>query len=389
MSDVIPMFIGDAEGNIRDANDAYLNLLGDTRQDLLAGKVRWRGRMAPEYAHLGAEFQRQLVSLGVSAPTEVEYIHTDGHRIPALVGLAALDRAEDTAIGFLIDLTARKKAEEELLRAKEAAEAANTAKSEFLANMSHEIRTPMNGILGTLELVLDSPLNTEQREYLDIAKTSADSLLRILSDILDFSKVEARKLDLCPKQFQLRKAMKGATQLMMSRAHEKGLKLTCRVGDAAPDLLIGDEIRLRQILLNLIGNSIKFTDRGEIEVRVTSESRARDTAQLHFVVADTGIGIAPDKQKVIFEPFAQADGSTTRKYGGTGLGLTISSRLVEMMGGQMWVESIPGQGSQFHFTAAFRPATAMESRNGDDSTLARAPFLPLSHFRNARRFVSK
>jgi PAS domain S-box-containing protein len=477
-SNIIAMFVGDGRGAIREANDAYLALLGHTREELAAGNVRWKGSLSPELAHLGARFQRQLALEGVSAPTEVEYVHTDGHRIPALLGLAALDPAEDTAIGFIVDLTerkrteerlrkseqkllalvdslddivvemdergtfldvwvrsedmlprpksemigqnisiilgddlvtpylehlaaalgtgqsqefehskevdgtkrwflvrfhpirssaterktaclivteitARKQAEEELRRAKEAAEAANVAKSEFLANMSHEIRTPMNGILGTIELVLDTALNDEQREYLGIAKMSADSLLKILSDLLDLSKVEARKLDLSREEFRLRNTVESAARVMMSRAMEKGLRLTCHVQDTVPDFVVGDELRLGQVLLNLIGNGIKFTAHGEVAVTTALESHTPGGVQLHFVVRDTGIGIPLEKQQLIFEAFAQADGSMTRRFGGTGLGLTISSRLVEMMGGRMWVESVPGRGSQFHFTAVF------------------------------------
>jgi PAS domain S-box-containing protein len=485
-SNIIAMFVGDGRGSVREANDAYLQLLGRSRKELAAGAVRWKGSLAPEYGHLAAQSKKQLAVEGFSAPLEVEYVHADGHRIPALLGLAALDSGEDTAVGFIVDLTerkraeerlrkseqrlltlldslddivvemdehgtfldiwargddllprpraemigqniaallgdemsqsyldklhaaletgrsqefeysfkrskepegtlhwvmvrfhptrsgdagprtvclvvseitARKQAQEELRKAKEAAEAANGAKSQFLANMSHEIRTPMNGILGALDLVLDSPLNDEQRECLGMAKTSADSLLGILSDILDLSKVEAGKLDLNPEEFRLRRMVEGAVKLLASRAREKNIELTCQIDDGVPDALIGDDMRLRQVVVNLIGNGIKFTNRGEVAVRVALESRGQDLVQLHFVVRDSGIGISPDKQKLIFEAFAQADGSTSRRFGGTGLGLTISSRLVEMMGGRIWVESVPGQGSQFHFTAMFTPAS--------------------------------
>ena len=444
--------------------------------------MRWKTMLAPELAYLPAQFHQQLAATGVSVPTEVEYIHADGHRVPVLLGMAALDPSEDVAVGFLVDLTerrhteerlraseqrlralvdslddivvemdergnfldvwarsddllprpkadmigqniclilgeglvapyldllsaairtgqtqelehskevdghlrwfqvrfhpirsgdparrtaclvvreitARKHVEEELRKAKEAAEAANVAKSEFLANMSHEIRTPMNGILGTLGLLLDSPLSADQRECLGIAKTSADSLLGILSDILDLSKVEARKLDLNPEEFSLRETVASAARLMMSRAREKDLKLACCIEDTVPDALIGDAMRLGQVLLNLIGNGVKFTHRGEVEVSVALQAHTPESIELHFAVRDTGIGIEPEKHALIFKAFAQADGSMTRRFGGTGLGLTISSRLVEIMGGRMWVESAPSQGSEFHFTAIFAPAS--------------------------------
>jgi len=360
----------DMQGNCTFCNPSCLRLAGYHEPTELLAKnmhtlihhTRANGTPYPvEECHIYEAFRQ---GHGTHIDDEV-FWRGDGTSFPAEYWSLPMHR-DGKVIGTVVtfvDITERKRTEQVLREAREAAEAASRAKSEFLANMSHEIRTPMNGVIGMTELALDTELTREQRGFLNLVKSSAESLLVLLNDILDFSKIEAGKLDMEIIEFNLRDSLDDTMKAVGLRAHEKGLELACHILADVPDGLLGDPTRLRQIVINLVGNAIKFTSQGEVVMRVETQEETEKEAILHFAVTDTGVGIPLEKQASIFEAFTQADNSTTRKYGGTGLGLSISSRLVEMMGGRMWLESVAGRGSTFHFSARFQLQSARTSRH--------------------------
>jgi two-component system, sensor histidine kinase and response regulator len=361
-SNLLGVMIATVDGEILEANEALLRMLGYTTDEFREQPFRWDDLTPANLRDRDKRAVEQLRATGTSEPWEKEYVHRDGRHVPVLIGVTMLEGSQKECICFVLDITQRKQMEQELIQAKEAADAANQAKSQFLANMSHEIRTPMNAIIGMTELVLNSSLTPDQRDFLTMVLQSGESLLDIINDILDFSKVEAGKLNLEHRSFCLRDMVGDTMKSLALRGHSKQLEIAYEVDDDVPEVLIGDVGRLRQVIINLVGNAFKFTEQGEVVLRVQLESEWEETLKLHFAILDTGIGIPDEKQPLIFSAFEQADSTMTRRFGGTGLGLAIVSRLVELMGGDVWVESRVGKGSTFHFTAHFGKSRASKDR---------------------------
>jgi PAS domain S-box-containing protein len=355
----------------------WKQILGYQEHELANSTHEWESRVHPEdLPRVQLQLQDYLDRKARFYITEYRIRARDGSYKWVLArGQALWDEAGNPVrmVGSHSDITERKLAEEALRRARDEAEAGNRAKSEFLANMSHELRTPMAGVLGMIDLVLANGVTPQQKEYLETARDSADSLLLLLNEILDLSKIEAKRLELAPAAFSIRQSVDSAVRLFAVRAQEKGLALTSTVAEDVPDMLVGDPLRIRQIVLNLVGNAIKFTDAGSVAVRVIVQARTGSTILLRVEVTDTGIGIPADKHQLVFDRFRQADGSMSRRHMGSGLGLTISAHLVHLMGGGIGLRSEEGQGSTFFFTVPLELASANEAGHHSGSEPSTTP----------------
>ncbi|WP_425617019.1 response regulator [Anatilimnocola sp. NA78] len=390
-SSIMGVIVADFAGHVLEANDAFLAMLGYTREELDKGQLRWDQLTPPEFRAGDERAMATLLEHEDCPSWEKEFFHKAGHRVPVLIGVTMLSHAKQECICFALDITSQKQTERDLKLAKELADQASRAKSQFLANMSHEVRTPMNAVIGLTELVLNTPLESQQREYLQLVLQSGEGLLSVINDVLDFSKVESGHVQLDLQPTNLRECLGDALKSLAVRAHGKQLELLLDIAPDVPDWFSTDRGRLRQIVNNLVSNAIKFTYSGEVVVSVrrgTSLANPSDeTVPISFCVADTGIGIAAEKQKLIFEPFEQADASTTRHFGGTGLGLTIVQRLVELLDGRITIESELGKGSKFMFTLQLEPCEALPQVAPRIGGLEGARVLVVDHHPTSRRIL--
>ena len=364
----IPVFLKDREGRFVRFNRQFQEFYQRTRAQLMGARIE--DFTSAGWAAVTQQEDEQAWRSGVMVSSERRVTQVDPPIDLVVNRIVITTGGQSYLLGFSIDVSEQRAARDAMQRAVESAQAASRAKSEFLANMSHEIRTPMNGILGMTELVLESTLDSQQRDDIALVKASADSLLTIVNDILDFSKIEAGKLDLEEVPFDLRKLVRQTIRAMALPAQQKGLLLRCTVPPHLPRMVKGDPGRLRQVLVNLLGNAIKFTQQGSVTLALATGAETQDSCAIEFAVSDTGIGIPFDKQKLIFEAFSQVDGSTTRQFGGTGLGLTICRRLVILMQGDIALESVPGIGSTFRFSVPLQHSFVQPPADDNDTAQA-------------------
>ena len=378
-ANIVGILIADADGRITDANDAYLHMLGYSRADMAAGVLNTNDLTPAEYRDADALAMRELKQTGQYRPFEKEFLRRDGSRVPVLAGGALLDSSRETTVAFALDLTERRQAQAER-EARRAAELANRAKSEFIATMSHELRTPLNGILGYAQLLgMDGPMSERQRRGINTIRESGEHLLALIQDILDLSRIEAGRIERCPTPVGLAQFFHSVVDLMRIKADQKGLAFAF---DAAPGLcatVLVDERHLRQVLFNLLGNAVKFTDRGTVSLAVCRDGVSDEHSMLRIDVCDTGVGIKPEDLPRIFEPFKQV-GDLRRRESGTGLGLTITRALVLAMGGEIAVRSEPGRGSHFSISLRLQHAQAPAPR-------APAPMRPAPYAGPRRRIL--
>ena len=359
-SNIIGVAVVRSDMVFEEANDAYLSLIGYDREELRAGSVHAAMLQAPDAPDYKAAVDESLKTRGKFDPQERVYKRKDGSLVPVFRGMARLD-GSDRLLIVAIDLSESKRTQAAMEEAKRAAEAANAAKSEFLAHMSHEIRTPLNGVMGMISLIAETELSPEQSSYARAAKDSGKHLLSLINQVLDFSKIGSGHGDLDASEFSLDAVLEGALASVQERALANGQEIIVRIDPGMPSRLIGDPVRLQQVLLNLIGNAVKFAIAGEIRVSVRVKDGDDKTCRLHFEVSDPGPGISPGTIELLFQPFRQGDTSLARKAGGTGLGLAICKELVELMGGSIWVESVPGERCSFQFTARLQRPDHVDS----------------------------
>ncbi|MEO8200631.1 MAG: PAS domain S-box protein [Gemmatimonadota bacterium] len=388
-SNIFGMCFWNPDGSIPVANDELLRILGYSREDLAAGLVNWRKASPPEYGEQNEEVLALIIAGETRPPSEMELIRKDGALVPVLVGLAPLVEAEHFGVAMVLDITQRKVAEQVMRDARDLAERTAQARSMFLANMSHEIRTPMNAVLGLTEIVLGTGLDGEQRRSLELVHDSAEALLGVINDVLDYSKIEANRLEIEVIPFDIVRVLHTTASAFALEAEKKSLELLLDISPDIPGSLLGDPSRIRQVITNLLSNAIKFTEQGEVVVKVEVMARSAEEITVHFAVSDTGIGLGAEQQNTIFHEFTQADGSTSRRYGGTGLGLTIAQRLTGLMGGNIAVTSEPGRGSEFTFSLAFRIDPASTQADLPDESLAGRAILVVDDNAGTRRIIKR